>query len=112
MVQSIREGAADFVSMEIAGTNINPKVYEYGNAHLEELKEEFYNAMDQSDLSQWLYNGSKSKSRPADLGYFMGFKICEAYYKQAPDKVKALEELMRCEDPGRILKESGFYSSR
>ena len=36
-----------------------------------------------TDATNWLYQGNQAKDRPADLGYYMGYKITESYYKNA-----------------------------
>lgn len=44
----------------------------------------------------------------ADLGYFVGARICEAYYEQAADKQQAIRDLMFVSDPQAILEASGY----
>ena len=53
---------------------------------------------DGKDLSKWLYQGDRSTDRPADLGYWMGYRICEAYYKRAADKKQAIREILEIKD--------------
>ena len=43
--------------------------------------------------SNWLYNGSNIKTM-ADLGYFMGYAICKAYYNHSPDKKRAVMDII------------------
>jgi hypothetical protein len=64
--------------------------------------------MDGTDISQWIYNGDRSTSRPADLGYFIGYRILEAYCKRMPDKQKAIAEMLAIRDPVAILRDSGY----
>jgi hypothetical protein len=49
--------------------------------------------MNGTDASNWLYQGDRSKDRPADLGYFTGARICGAYYKNAADKRRAARDI-------------------
>lgn len=109
MAQCIREGAADFVSHEISKTNINPVIYAYGEANYQALKAEFQNDYRTNAFRKWLYNGSQSNGRPSDLGYFMGYKICEAYYTKATDKAAALKKLMRTKNPKKIMRQGEFW---
>jgi uncharacterized protein YjaZ len=60
-----------------------------------ELSDEFRKEMFGKDYSKWLYNGFSSKERPADLGYFIGYRICEAFYDQAEDKEEALNTILK-----------------
>ena len=105
--QAIDEGSADFISQLIAGSHINEKFYIYGNAHEKELWVEFRKGMLGTDTSKWLYQGDKAKERPADLGYFVGYKICEAYYRKATDKKQAVKDILTIKDFRQFLQDSG-----
>jgi uncharacterized protein YjaZ len=61
-----------------------------------------------SDLSRWLFQGDRSTDRPADLGYYIGYKICEAFYRRAPDKSEAIRQIIRLTDAEAFLQESGY----
>ncbi len=105
--QCIREGAADFVSglvypMEGRSTN-----YEYGEANEAALWEEFVQRKNGKDWSGWLYS-SKVSSRPADIGYWIGYKICEAYYSRMEDKNQAIRDILNIRDFDEFLQKSGY----
>lgn len=77
--RSISEGAADFIAHLVVGINLNHKIHTYANDREKELWEKFQKQMNGQDISEWLYNGfNEKRSYPPDLGYFMGYKICEA----------------------------------
>lgn len=105
----IREGAADFVSDKITNAISQSALYRYGNEHFNELKVEFSKSMNTREVSHWVYNYGTNKNRPADLGYYMGYKICEAYYERATDKKKALQEIIQTRNPKRILRKSKLF---
>lgn len=105
----IREGAADFVSDKITHTVSQSSLYQYGNDHFDELKSEFSKSMNSKSVSEWLYNYATVKNKPADLGYFMGYKICEAYYEKAENKEKALRKILQTRNPKKILRKSGLF---
>lgn len=107
LAQCIREGSADFVCELIAGTHSNNKIYEYGNAHTKELWEEFLKAKDNTTWQPWLY-GSKDQSRPKDLGYWMGYKITQAYYNKMVDKEKAIDDILNITDFNNFFEKSGY----
>lgn len=98
LTQSIREGCADFIGSLLTGLISNRIQYEYGLAHEAELWKEFQQQMNGTDFSRWLYNTIKSTDRPSDLGYFIGYRICERYYGQSKNKPKAIQELLSIED--------------
>jgi hypothetical protein len=43
------------------------------------------------DLSDWFYRDPPGE-RPADVGYFVGYRIAESYYNQAKDKKRAIRK--------------------
>lgn len=106
----LTEGIADFLSEEIIGVTINEKIYEYGNQHHCELKKEFIKDLKEhpKDFNRWLYQGSKSKDRPADLGYFIGYQIAKRYYNKQQDKQAAIDTLLNAKKYKQILKDSGY----
>ncbi|MEZ4757029.1 MAG: hypothetical protein R2817_09390 [Flavobacteriales bacterium] len=109
--QAIMEGTADMVAREVAGVSINEQLQAYGLAHEAALWQEFQGDMRGNDISGWLYQGPRSKHRPADLGYFMGERIAAAYYAKALDKRKALRVLLRVGSAGKVVRRSRFAPS-
>jgi hypothetical protein len=111
LAQSIREGSADFVSELLTGRMINDSVHVYGDAHEAAVWRDFSAQMNSSDFSQWLYNGGSvtlTSARPADLGYYVGYKITAAYYAKQADKRKALRDIFLISDFPAFLSASGY----
>jgi hypothetical protein len=109
--QAIREGSADFIGKLLSGRTINESIEAYGLAHEAELWAEFKQDMNGSDVSRWLYNGgtvTATSTRPADLGYFMGARIAESYYRKATDKHAALQQILRITNFQAFLAASGY----
>lgn len=108
--RSINEGAADFISELVLGYHLNSeKIHSYGNLHERELWEKFKIQMHGDDVSQWLYNGfDANRAFPQDLGYFIGYKICQAYYNKAPDKKQAIKDILEIRDFKDFLLKSGY----
>ena len=46
--------------------------------------------------------------RPGDLAYFFGYRIAEAYYDRAPDKKKAIVEILNFRDADKLLDQRGY----
>jgi hypothetical protein len=107
---SISEGVADFLSEKISGFLINKVAYEYGFENDCKLRKEFLQdySKNKTDISSWLYNGSKSKNRPADLGYYIGYRIAEEYYNKMTDKRKAILDLLNRKNYMKIFKRSEY----
>jgi hypothetical protein len=106
--RSLHEGGADFVGELIAGSKIQPELHEYGNAHEKQLWLEFKKEMNNKDTSNWLYQGDKAKDKPADLGYYIGYKITESYYEKAADKKQAIRDILDIKDFDAFLKASRY----
>lgn len=104
------EGGADFVGKLISGRLIvrMEETHAWANTRERELWEEFRKEMEGTDSSRWLYGGSGGNGRPVDLGYWMGFKIAEAYYNNAADKKQALRDILIVSDCRRFLQNSRY----
>lgn len=106
--QAIKEGSADFIAELASGEQNNLEAFMYGEAHEDELKKEFALLMEGDDNTDWLYSTSGKDNRPNDLGYWIGYKITEAYWKKQTDKHKAMQDIMRVKDPKGFLLKSQY----
>lgn len=107
--QAIHEGAADFVAELLLGRHINHALHEWALPREATLWSAFREAMHGKDNSDWLYDGARATAeRPADLGYFIGYRIVQAYYERAQDKRAALREILAMTDPAAFLEASGY----
>lgn len=109
LAQAIREGFCDFVENRVLnGISASEKErHTYGLAHEAQLWQEFKQVMDGKVYAPWMFARSTDE-RPADLGYWIGKRICEAYYEKSPDKEAAIQELLKMKNPERILEKSGY----
>ena len=111
LAQSIHEGSADFIGELLSGIMINEPLLLYGDAHEAEIWKDFSAHMNGTDVSAWLYNGgsiTSSSTRPADLGYYVGYRITAAYYAKQTDKRRALRDLLTIADFSQFLAASGY----
>lgn len=93
--QTILEGSCDFMAELIINKQYIAPHTNYGLTHTKALLKEFYKNKDQITFDNWLYNGNETKKKPADLGYYIGYEICKAYYENAADKAKAIKEIIQ-----------------
>lgn len=107
--QSLREGFCDFMASLTLGGIPKTEIerHEYGLKNEKALWEEFKEVMHEKELKPWMY-GKTPDGRPADLGYWIGKRICEAYYEKATDKEVALQELLKLKNIDKILETSGY----
>ena len=108
LAQSLDEGCASFLAASITGADPAKVANEYGLAHEHDLWVEFQRDMNGNDASSWLYQGDRSKDRPPDLGYFMGARICAAYYTNANDKRQAVRDIFAMPSPATFPGRSGY----
>jgi uncharacterized protein YjaZ len=104
---SLIEGAAEFTAELISGDVGYQQFRTSTPGHEKEIETAFVPDEDRTELSQWLYNGSLEK--PGDLGYWVGYRIVRSYYQRAPDKRRALRDILQMSDPKDFLARSGWY---
>ncbi|WP_158561304.1 DUF2268 domain-containing putative Zn-dependent protease [Emticicia sp. C21] len=104
----LREGIANFIGELITGETNYSVVNEYGDKHENELWTEFKSTLCAPNVLKWLYNGATVKDRPADLGYYMGYRIAKAYYNNSSDKAQAIKDIIDMDDPLNFLQKSGY----
>jgi len=104
----LREGAADFIGELVAGGQINESMQQYGDANENDLWNQFKSELCNTNHGGWLYNYSEVKNKPADLGYYIGYKIAQEYYKNAKDKNQAIIEIIEINNPFKYLEKSGY----
>ena len=91
--QVLHEGACDFIAELVLEQPVPNPYMEYGRAHHAELLARFREDLFGEDRSAWLYNGETAKDC-VDLGYYLGYAICKAYYDRAEDKQRAVKEII------------------
>ena len=106
----IREGMADFVAELVTGhPGTNARLHVYGNAHKRELWQAFRPVMLGNNPQHWLVNShEETPDKPCDLGYYVGYKICQAYYNKATDKRQAVTTMLTTRDFQAFLAQSGY----
>lgn len=105
---SITEGSADFIASLVTG---RPDSNVWAEEREAELWEQFRHDADSHVYSQWLYNGWNRKAlgeRPPELGYWMGYRITQSYYHNAPDKTKAIADILSIRDFTAFLAASKY----
>lgn len=107
---ALREGTADFLAT--LATGIRPEwtaYFRHGSANEVAVWQAFTREMKGSGRSGWLYNyGSVEAGSAPDLGYWIGYRIAEAYYERADDKRAAVHDLLTAAEPEHILQLSGY----
>ena len=103
---SLMEGAAEFSAEMTSGAVANYEQAGETKGHEKEIESAFVKDEDSYDLSKWLYNSTPDK--PGDIGYWVGYRICKAYYQHARDKKQAFSDILGITDPKAFLAKSGW----
>ncbi len=108
--QAITEGAADFIATLLLGKqSMNKAIFDYGEKNQKELWREFradIQSRKRFEETDWFYN--YNSDRPADLGYYLGYKIVESYYNNADDKKQAIAEIIEMDNAMEFLEKSNY----
>jgi len=106
---SLIEGGAEFIGELISGSVSYAHLAPMVKGREERFETEFLQDVDKVALgSAWLYNHPGTPERPADLGYWIGYRITKAYYRNATDKRQALRDIIELRNPRSILEKSGW----
>ena len=110
--KSLQEGACDTIGELISGRNINDHLKTYGRTHDAEIWRDFEKDMYKNDYSNWIYNATSAKDRPADLGYYIGYLITQSYYRNAKDKRQAVYDILNIQDARAFFEASGVRKQK
>ncbi|MCG3118974.1 MAG: hypothetical protein ALAOOOJD_01270 [bacterium] len=58
------------------------------------------------DFAGWYDSGPDG--HPKDLGYWMGYKITEAFYRRAQNRREAIKQILEIADFEAFLQASGY----
>jgi hypothetical protein len=106
LAASLEEGAAEFVTELTTGSISYSYMSGLTAGREREIETAFAADADKTDLSDWLYNSTPEQ--PADLGYWVGYRIVKSYYQHAADKRQALRDILTMTNPKEFLAKSGW----
>ncbi|ACT93464.1 gliding motility protein GldB-related protein [Dyadobacter fermentans] len=99
LCHAIKEGMADFIGELISGRTANQRLHVWAVGHERKVWEDFKKEMYLDRYANWIANSSQETAdRPADLGYWVGYQICKAYFEQAADKKQAVHDMLNIKD--------------
>lgn len=92
---ALKEGAAEYVAFRLTGRLGSTDAFAYGKQHEADIRQRFAKEADQPIVAKWfLASTDAATQQTGALGYYIGFRICEAYYAQARDKNQALQDIV------------------
>ena len=104
---SLIEGGADFITKQITGQATAQSCFEYGYKHEKELWADFKNQDTSQNFAKWFVNIPDTLNhRPGMLGYFIGYRICEEYYRNSTNKTAALREIIELKTRWKFIRKA------
>ena len=107
----IREGIATYFSGIITGGSPHKNAArDFLLANEEALWEAFQQEMLGGEMGDWLWSQPENSEQPRDVGYALGGRIAERFYRNATDKRQAVRDLLGVTDYPALLERSGYMS--
>lgn len=102
------EGSADFIGELISGKTANERLHVWAKGKEKKVWADFEKEMYTSHVYNWIANSNQETAdKPADLGYWVGYQICKAYYDKSPDKQKAVHDILNIKNYKEFYEKSG-----
>jgi hypothetical protein len=106
----IREGIGEFFSYLVNGSITQDKALQFTLKNEKRLWEELQQEMHGSETGDWMWAKPKDPEQPRHVGYAMGFRIVESYYKNSKNKQQAVKEILSVTNYKDFLNKSGYTS--
>jgi len=115
--QCVLEGVAEFVAVTATGKPSETPAMDYGKQHFDRVREVFTKQMFFNSFTGfWLYSNADNEFKTRDLGYYVGYDICEKYYHKAKDKKQAIKEMIELDYNNenqlhKFVDKSGYFET-
>jgi len=115
LAQCVLEGVAEFMAVKATQKASTLPALSYGRTHNERITQLFESQLFNSSNGFWLYSDVKNEFDVRDLGYYVGYAICEKYYNKAKNKAQAIKDMIELDYDnettlGRFVDQSGYLS--
>lgn len=114
--QCIIEGVAEFLAELSTKQNSTAPAISYGKQNNQKVREVFEKQMFNKNNGFWLYSSAENEFQTRDLGYYIGYAICESFYKRFDNKKQAIKEMIELdyENPKSVsafVDKSKYFSN-
>lgn len=107
LAAALREGMADFIAEMISGKTANERLQVWAKGREKQTWADFKKEMYLERADNWIGNADQETAdKPADLGYWIGYQICKAYYAQAADKKQAIYDMLHVKNYRQFYEQS------
>lgn len=95
LASSLYEGVAEFVSCLATGKSSTTPSFVFAAQNEQRIKQKFQEDIFYPDrMYNWLWGTNRNELKERDLGYYIGYRTAETYYKKAGDKKRAIAEMI------------------
>jgi len=114
--QCILEGVAEFIAEKATGKQSTLPALAYGKANKKHIAEVFGSQIFNASNGFWLYSNVENEFKMRDLGYYVGYAICEGYYNNASDKKHSIKEMIELDYNNQdnliaFAEQSGYFEN-
>jgi hypothetical protein len=107
------EGVAEFMAVKAMEKASPNSAIAFGKQNNEVIKQSFIKDMFTENYDNWLWNSFDNAFKMRDLGYYVGYAICEEYYDKAKDKKQAIKDMIQLDyndelAVGKFVDKSGY----
>ena len=89
------EGVAEFISCKVTGIKSYAPAIKFGKTNQKIVISKFVSDLFlMTNNNNWMWSENRNNLKIRDLGYYIGYEICERYYDLSKDKTKAIKELI------------------
>lgn len=93
--ECIYEGVAEFVSWKVTGKFTAPGAVSTGKKDPDRVRKAFEkDIFNRHRHRNWLWSDAPNEFNERDMGYYIGYALCELYYNKATDKKAAIKYLI------------------
>lgn len=111
--KSVAEGVAEFIATLISEKPLGYGIV-FGKKNEKKVLDQYMiEIFRDNDIGNWLWSTNENELKVNDLGYYIGYEICERYYNKATNKSQAIKELIELnysnnKEFAKILDGAGF----
>jgi hypothetical protein len=113
LANAVREGCAEYFTYLVSGRRL-PR-HAYGMANEMALWTAFRAVMDRPNFSVPGWYGGRNPDHPdwpSQIGYWVGMRICEAYYQSRGRSREAVQELFSAHRPEQVQRIVAVYAAQ
>lgn len=114
---ALYEGVAEFTASKALGVaSPNPQIA-FGKSNADRIRTVFEREMFYpNNMYKWLDGNDPNEFGMRDLGYYVGYQICENYYNRAENKAEALKTLIELDYEDEVgvenvVAKAGYFSA-